>query len=103
MRSVPIEIWVGLVGVNAEPGSDSLEGQRGGYLNAVALVENRSSFCLAVESALAQWKMLPFEYEDIEPLRERLAQFEVPLRILSMAEQTEKDGIVRFGSLFTYP
>ena len=44
----------------------------------------------------------PFEFEDVEPLNLRLERLEVPLAILSLAEQCEKDSVVRFGEFFLF-
>jgi len=96
------EIWVGLVGIRPDADNNMFEGSKGAYTNAVALAKDRVSYCAAVTRALKERKMAPFEFEDIEPLRVRTAHFEVPFNILSMAEQTEMDGMVRFGAFFTY-
>jgi hypothetical protein len=96
------EIWVGLVGIYAGSQPDILKGAKYAYVNGIALVENHQSFCHSVTQALDRWGMRPFEFEDVEQLKERLTHFEVPAHILALANQTEVDGAVRFGEFFPY-
>ena len=103
MSKTTKEIWVGLIGVKPNSENNFLKSAKGAFVNGVALAEDRKSFCAKVTQALGIFHgVQPFEFEDVEPLRERVMHFAVPEDILLMAEQTEIDGLVRFGTFFPY-
>jgi hypothetical protein len=53
-------------------------------------------------SALAVWNLEPFEFENVETLAERSKQVQIPMPMISFAEQCEADGRVRCSEIFFY-
>jgi hypothetical protein len=101
-NSPSIKVWIGLVGVEPDGISGALEVGKAAYVNAVVPALTKAEYREKVQHALGALHLRPFEFEDIEPLEARLKSFQVPSFMRSLAEQSEKDGCVRFGELFVF-
>lgn len=99
----PLEVWIGLVGVAPLPGSEALGKAKGAYVNALAWSSSRSGFEEAVSTALTPLGLFAFEFEDVEPLRERTSNRVLDQELLSLAEEVGRFREPRFAAFHTYP
>jgi hypothetical protein len=58
------DIWIGMVGVGPLPGNACLEGAKGAYLNALALVSTPEEYRETVTVWLRQLALVPFEFDE---------------------------------------
>jgi hypothetical protein len=96
-------VWIGLVDVSPAEGSQTLSsGALGAYVNALAFVCNRYEYERNVREALSELLLTPGEFEDVEPLEQRLGKFTISTELHELAEKVAETGEVKFGSFYNY-
>lgn len=95
-------VWIGLVAVVPQPGSRTLNDAKGAYVTAVAFVADRNAFEFVVAKALNELNLAPFEFEDVEPISERVSKWVVDDNLLELASEVESGGGVRFGTFYNF-
>ncbi len=95
-------VWIGLVGVVPQAGSRTLNEAKGAYVTAVAFVADKNAFESVVAKALSELNLASFEFEDVEPLCERVSKWVVDDNLLELASEVESDGGVRFGTFHNF-
>jgi hypothetical protein len=96
------ELWIGLVSVRSQEGSDLLKGCLGAYVQAVGFAESESTFIEIVRSAIGDLKLIYESIEEIEPLDSRLSRTSVDPELLKEAHQVNDAVPVIFGTFHTY-
>lgn len=81
------EVWIALVEVVPHDGNDAFDGAPGGFTNVLATADGLSDYRSRIETALDREGFAVLEVEDAEPLRERLARFEVAEELLELVPQ----------------
>jgi hypothetical protein len=87
------EIWIGLVEVSPLEGNDIFDGAPGAFTNVLAEADGLDGFRASVLMALEREGLTVIEIEDAEPLRERLAEFEVDEEILRLAPEAASNVV----------
>ena len=90
------DVWIGLVGVGPLPGNSCLNGARGAYLNALALVSSPVEYREVVSDWLRELALFPFEFEEIERFDDRLARVELDSDLCALAQKTRRSGRVTY-------
>jgi hypothetical protein len=96
------EVWIGLVEVRQRPGAGVMLDRNEAFTNALARANDQTSYRQAVEHALDELGFDLVSIEDAEPLRERVANFEVAGDLLELAGMVEIGGAPRFGEFHTW-
>jgi hypothetical protein len=96
------QLWTALVGVVPTESSSVLAGGKGAYVNAVALAENAREFCDSVKQSLLEMNLECIEFEDLQTMEDRNANFVLPQAIASLAKQALKTKTVAFSEFFVF-
>jgi hypothetical protein len=96
------EVWIGLAEVQQRPGAGVLMDRTAAFVNVLAVARDEATFREAVAAALGNVGFDCIELEDPEPLRLRVAHFEVAQELLSLAHEVRATGEPRFGTFNTW-
>jgi hypothetical protein len=96
------KVWIGLFGVIDLTGGAVLDGDRGAFVNALAVAKNEAEFVTRVKKTLAETSLDVFEVEDVEPLADRSQRLELSHDILALGDRAAETGEVVFDSFHTW-
>lgn len=97
-----MQLWIGLVGVGALPGSETLGESAGAYVNVIVRCAGEAQFQASVREALKAMGMFPFEFEDVEPLAARQEGYLLDDEIATVAARVEATGEVGFATFHSF-
>jgi len=67
-----------------------------------AFVADRDAFESVVAKTFNELSLASFEFEDVEPLSERVSKWVVDDNLLELASEVESGGGVRFGTFHSF-
>jgi hypothetical protein len=80
------EIWIGLIGLYPSHLNEVVGQNQGAYANVLLIACNVDDYKAKAKEFLCTMDFDIFEIEDIEPLNERMQNFEVDGSIMDLAE-----------------
>jgi hypothetical protein len=97
-------VWIGCVEVTGRPGNPVLGlDDAGAYVIALALASNPTDYRKQVVKASNALGLEVLQCDDIEPLCDRLAKYEVDLSVQELADQLGPRNPVLFDCFCKYP
>jgi hypothetical protein len=96
------EVWVGFVEVVHRPGAGVLLDRNGAYVNVLALAADVLEYAEQVRAALRDAGFDVVAMEDVEPLSRRRERYALQQDLLTLAQDVETSGLVRFGTFHTW-
>ncbi len=95
--------WIGLVEVGALDRGAHIWPCSGAFVNAVALVATEEEFRQFVSHEVRRLNTIPLDFENVEPLRDRLLSWQVPDEIMELAAGLKVRGDVTLSTMDCYP
>lgn len=97
-----VNVWIGLVGVIPVRENTCLVDAKGAYVNALALVSSSEEYEETVAAALGEFGLFAFEFEDVEPISDRMSRVQIAQSLRELADETRRSGQVRFDDFHTF-
>jgi DNA-binding PucR family transcriptional regulator len=90
--------------VNVQPieGDEIFAGSPGAFANVLAFAQDSEDFRRRAEDFFLDRQLRAVEFEDVEPLEERLETHDVPQPILELASKVERERSVEYDTFFGY-
>lgn len=88
------EVWIGLVEVAPEEGSDIFDGAPGAYANVLAIASSVDDYMAVTAPALLRAGVIAVGVENPEPLRARHSRGELSDEMLGLAERAREGHVV---------
>jgi hypothetical protein len=95
------EVWIGLVEVGPHAGHDARFNGQGADTNMLALATSQAEYVEKVTATCNGDHLKVIEVDDVEPLRERMAEYEVTEEIVNLAGAALNGAVVR-DTFFVY-
>ena len=96
------QVWIGLVSVTPQPGNDMLGDAKGAFVNALVLAENATEYEEQVRRALADLRLTPYDFEEVEAFSDRISKWSIGNELHLLAEEVRQTGNPRFGTFHNY-
>lgn len=96
------EVFIGMVGVGAEPGTDLLGDSKGAYVNVLAFASSKDEYEFEVKRAVTDLGLFAFEFEDVEPFEQRAAHRALDDTLRTLAVEVFETKQPRFAAFHTF-
>lgn len=96
------EVYIGLVGVAPNPGSDVLGTAKGAYVNVLVLASSVEEYEAGASRALADLGLFAFEFEDVEPFESRANHRDLEEELHVLASEVSESKKPRFSNFHTF-
>jgi len=101
MDELSPEVWIGLIHVKPYAGHEARFNGPGAYTNMLALATSHEEYAEKVTARCNDDQLEVIEIEDVEPLSQRMAEYEVTEEIVSLAGAA-LDGAIVGDTFFVY-
>jgi len=95
-------VWIGLAKIVPHAENNQLGDAKGAFVNVLACVEDQASYCSAVRNALKDYEFDVLSIEDIDVFSERLKTHKVSENLVTLSEEVNTSGNVRFGTFYSF-